>query len=172
MRVRARVRVRAFSILSRGGVDSSSMLWLQGQCSPTLAPAKPPWPLNAHTWEGRTSTAEGDFRRFPEHDVRAGLALWLHEIFERQVWELEGDAPRQRRKKALLDFLKLLCGYFPDHLPGQVGDCRESLCHLGWLLADKTPSKRYFSWRFRLVFGCWILWGAMNNLLLRFLNKG
>ncbi|CAJ1400408.1 unnamed protein product [Effrenium voratum] len=108
-----------------------------GRCSPTLAPAKPPWPLNAHTWEGRTSTAEGDFRRFPEHDVRAGLALWLHEIFERQVWELEGDAPRQRRKKALLDFLKLLCGYFPDHLPGQVGDCRESLCHLGWLLADK-----------------------------------
>ena len=48
---------------------------------------------------------------------------------------------RERRRNALLTFLDLLCSYFPDHLPGpskNPRDCRESLCHLGWLLQDQS----------------------------------
>ncbi|CAK9028604.1 Sulfhydryl oxidase 1 (Quiescin-sulfhydryl oxidase 1) (OsQSOX1) [Durusdinium trenchii] len=78
--------------------------------------------------------------RFQESDVRAGLALWLHEIFERQVFEIKEEDHRERRRNALLTFLDLLCSYFPDHLPGpskNPRDCRESLCHLGWLLQDQ-----------------------------------
>ena len=86
------------------------------------------------------SQTKADWNRFPESDVRAGLALWLHEIFERQVFELPADDHREHRRKALLDLLRLLCSYFPDHLPGpstNPRDCRESLCHLGWLLEDE-----------------------------------
>eukprot|EP00438_Fugacium_kawagutii_P035964 Skav233257 [mRNA] locus=scaffold2371:64227:68580:- [translate_table: standard] len=110
-----------------------------------LPAAQPPWSLGP----GPTDHPSGEasqprWSRFPEADVRAGLALWLHDIFERQVFELPSDHRNDRsRRKALVDLLALFCAYFPDHLdhldhldqPSE--DCRESLCHLAWLLEDQ-----------------------------------
>jgi len=121
--------------------------------SPVLDPM-PPWPVNytygisvpSDAIPETSNPPELVHQAFPESDVRAGLALWLHDIFARQVWELPSEDPFQRRRKALLDFLQLLCAYFPDHLEGDrlgLQNCRTSICRLGGLLQDKDFWKEH-----------------------------
>ncbi|CAK8998095.1 unnamed protein product [Durusdinium trenchii] len=147
--VRARLAVAR---LLPGEITAETMLrWVQrarpealGPLTKSLPTARPPWATFGNTSRTQAEKADLDdldgWDRFQESDVRAGLALWLHEIFERQVFEIKEEDHRERRRNALLTFLDLLCSYFPDHLPGpskNPRDCRESLCHLGWLLQDQ-----------------------------------
>lgn len=98
----------------------------------------------------RLSSEERPERHSNEIDIKAALALWLHDIFTRHPFEpLELD-PGQVRRKMLIQFLQLLCSYFPENLEGRMPEavrrdhlhpdkskgCRASLCHLGGLLAD------------------------------------
>eukprot|EP00927_Polykrikos_kofoidii_P027027 TRINITY_DN23929_c0_g2_i1.p1 TRINITY_DN23929_c0_g2~~TRINITY_DN23929_c0_g2_i1.p1 ORF type:complete len:887 (-),score=123.16 TRINITY_DN23929_c0_g2_i1:7-2553(-) len=91
-------------------------------------------------------------QRANELDVQAGTALWLHDIFERQPFETVEDDPLQQRRNALLQFVEILCAYFPDHLDGRESasmetrrvirsetssECRESLCELGGIIQDQ-----------------------------------
>jgi len=85
----------------------------------------------------------------PQHvngeDVEAGLALWLHEIFSRHTFELPHDDPMQARRSGLVDFLRLLCSYFPEHLEGSSlgSECRTSLCHLGGIMENDDWWHKY-----------------------------
>lgn len=90
-----------------------------------------------------------------EQDALAALALWLHDIFERHTFETEAEDPQQRRRGALVDFLQMLCSYFPDHLEGRLhqleegwdpehqSQCRASLCRLGGLLSEPVLWRQY-----------------------------
>eukprot|EP00928_Gymnodinium_smaydae_P041162 TRINITY_DN27867_c0_g1_i1.p1 TRINITY_DN27867_c0_g1~~TRINITY_DN27867_c0_g1_i1.p1 ORF type:complete len:995 (-),score=91.18 TRINITY_DN27867_c0_g1_i1:295-3279(-) len=71
-------------------------------------------------------------------DIEAALALWLHNIFERQAFETIDVDPKQLRRKALVDFLQVLCSYWPQARGGQSSHgCRKSLCRVGGLLENK-----------------------------------
>lgn len=86
-----------------------------------------------------------------ESDVEAALALFLHHVFARHVFETKEQDPTEYRRRVLRDMVQVLCSYFPDHLTGRSvvlkdgwdpstkSECRESLCVLGGLLAmDRT----------------------------------